>query len=47
MLLNKADQFGNGLRHMWTSLPNTVYQIFIDEQAKYKTTREGRGPIGA
>ncbi len=45
MLLNKADKFGNDADTV-DELANTVYQIFIDEQAKYKTTREGRGPIG-
>lgn len=45
MLLNKADKFGNDADDV-DELANELYQIFIDEQAKYKTTRYGRGPIG-
>jgi formate C-acetyltransferase len=45
MLINKAEKFGNDLDEA-DELAAGIYHIFIDEQARYRTARNGRGPIG-
>ena len=45
MLVNRAPKFGNDNEEV-DALANTVYQMFIRQQAQYPTARAGRGPIG-
>lgn len=45
MLLNKAPKFGNDDDFV-DQLTRDAYMVYIDEIARYRNTRYGRGPIG-